>query len=118
MATLFGVSMVATLIFLVSYFAIDIKTHQFIPGIGQANLSNVVLGVSLAVSLLCIGLGAVHWAKTLMPDTEIAEDRHPQRSSDEARREAVETIAAGGARFGRWSSRTCTSMARLTPSTK
>ena len=96
-ATLFGISMVATLIFLVSYFAIDIKTYRFIPGIGQANLSNVVLGVSLAVSLLCIGLGAVHWAKTLMPDTEITEDRHPQRSSDEARREAVETIAAGGA---------------------
>jgi ubiquinol-cytochrome c reductase iron-sulfur subunit len=96
-AALFGISMVATIIFLVAYFAIDQNAYGFIPGIGQASLSNIALGVSLAVSLLCIGLGAVHWAKTLMPDTEVTEDRHPQRSSDDARRDAVETIAAGGA---------------------
>jgi ubiquinol-cytochrome c reductase iron-sulfur subunit len=95
-ATLFGISMVATVIFLVAYFAIDLDTYRFIPGIGQANLSNVVLGVTLGVSLLCIGLGAVHWAKTLMPDIEVVEDRHPQRSSDAARGEAAETIMAGG----------------------
>jgi ubiquinol-cytochrome c reductase iron-sulfur subunit len=95
-ATLFGISMVATVIFLVAYFAIDLDTYRFIPGIGQANLSNVVLGVSLGLSLLCIGLGAVHWAKTLMPDTEVTEARHPQRSSDESRVDAVETILAGG----------------------
>ena len=95
-ASLFGISMVATVIFLVAYFAIDLDTYRFIPGIGQANLSNVVLGVTLGLSLLCIGLGAVHWAKTLMPDTEVVEDRHPQRSSDQARSQAVETITAGG----------------------
>ncbi len=95
-ATLFGISMLATVIFLVAYFAIDQKAYRFIPGIGQANLSNIVLGVTLGLSLLGIGLGAVHWAKTLMPDTEVAEDRHPQRSSDEARGQAVETIMAGG----------------------
>jgi len=95
-AALFAISMVATLIFLVAYFAIDLDAYGFIPGIGQANLSNVVLGVSLGLSLLCIGLGAVHWAKTLMSDTEVAEERHPQRSSDASRREAVETIMAGG----------------------
>jgi ubiquinol-cytochrome c reductase iron-sulfur subunit len=96
-ATLFGISMVATVAFLVAYFAIDQNVNQFIPGIGLANVSNVVLGVTLALSLLCIGLGAVHWAKTLMPDTEVAENRHPQRSSDEARSEVLETLAAGGA---------------------
>ena len=95
-AALFSISIVATVVFLVAYFAIDQKTSTFIPGIGRASLSNVVLGVSLGLSLLCIGLGAVHWAKTLMPDTEVAEDRHPQRSSDEARRDAVETVEAGG----------------------
>ena len=95
-ATLFGISMLATVTFLVGYFAIDQKTEASIPGIGLASLSNVVLGVSLAVSLLCIGLGAVHWAKTLMPDTEVSEDRHPQRSSDEARRDAAQTIVGGG----------------------
>jgi ubiquinol-cytochrome c reductase iron-sulfur subunit len=95
-ATLFGISMVATVAFLVAYFAIDMEAYQFIPGIGLANVSNIVLGFTLGVSLLCIGLGAVHWAKTLMPDTEVAEERHPQRSSDKARSEAVETLAEGG----------------------
>jgi ubiquinol-cytochrome c reductase iron-sulfur subunit len=95
-ATLFGISIVATVVFLVAYFAIDQYTYQFIPGIGQANLSNIVLGVSLGLSLLCIGLGAVHWAKTLMPDNEVVESRHPQRSSDQARDQAVTTIMAGG----------------------
>jgi len=94
-ATLFATSMVATVIFLVAYFAIDMETYRFIPFIGQANLSNVVLGVTLGLSLLCIGLGAVHWAKTLMPDTEVTEDRHPQRSSEQARAKAVETLTAG-----------------------
>ena len=94
-ATLFAISIVATIIFLVAYFAIDIDTYRFIPFIGQANLSHVVLGVTLGLSLLCIGLGTVHWAKTLMPDIEVAEDRHPQRSSDPARREAIEVITAG-----------------------
>ena len=95
-ATLFSISMLATLAFLVAYFAIDQETYAFVPGIGQANLSNLVLGLTLGLSLLCIGLGAVHWAKTLMPDIEVAEDRHPQRSSDEARGRAVETVMAGG----------------------
>jgi ubiquinol-cytochrome c reductase iron-sulfur subunit len=95
-AALFGISMVATLVFLVAYFAIDPQTYRFIPGIGQANLSNVVLGVCLAVSLLGIGFGAVHWAKTLMPDTEVSEARHPMRSSQAARADAVETIIGGG----------------------
>jgi ubiquinol-cytochrome c reductase iron-sulfur subunit len=95
-AALFGISIVATVVFLVAYFGIDLYTYRFIPGIGQANLSNVVLGVSLGLSLLCIGLGAVHWAKTLMPDTEVTESRHPQRSSGQARADAVETIMAGG----------------------
>ena len=76
-AALFGISMVATVIFLVAYFAIDQNTYRFVPGIGQANLSNVVLGVTLGLSLLCIGLGAVHWAKTLMPDTEVTEAPAP-----------------------------------------
>jgi len=95
-ATLFGISMLATLVFLVAYFAIDQHTYAFIPGVGQASLSNIVLGVSLGLSLLCIGLGAVHWAKTLMPDVEVTELRHPQRSSDEARRQVTGTILGGG----------------------
>ncbi len=102
-ATMFGVSMLGTLVFLVAYFAIDRTTGVFLPGIGYTNLLNVVLGISMAVGLFFIGAGAVHWAKTLMPDDEVVEERHPQRSDDATRRKAVGIILGGGdaAQLGR-----------------
>ncbi|MGZ4630950.1 MAG: cytochrome bc1 complex Rieske iron-sulfur subunit [Oryzihumus sp.] len=102
-ATLFTLSIIGTLVFIVAYFAIDHGTQVFLPGIGLANLQNVVLGVSLAVSLFMIGAGAVHWAKTLMPDEEVVEERHTLRSQDEDRAAAVDTILGGGdqAQLGR-----------------
>ncbi len=93
---LFGLSMLATVVFIVAYFAIDYTANVFIPGIGSTNLLHVVLGVSMAISLLGIGFGAVHWAKTLMPDQEIVEERHLQRSSDATRAKATGLILGGG----------------------
>src|ERR1019366_8559269 len=106
-AALFGISMVATVIFLVAYFAIDQKTYESIPGIGQASLSNVVLGVSLGVSLLCIGLGAVlrpsparrrrdsHLRAGSIPDWSPSDDQvHPRGCSWSLRPSAGS--AAGG----------------------
>src|SRR6476620_8814327 len=86
LAAFFGISMLGTLVFLVAYFAIPMEAQVFLPGIGKANVSNIVLGVSLALGMLGIGIGAVHWAKTLMPDTEVVEERHPLRSGAEPRR--------------------------------
>jgi ubiquinol-cytochrome c reductase iron-sulfur subunit len=102
-ATFFGISALGTIVFLVAYFAIDIRTQVFIPGIGDANLSNIVLGVSMALALLGIGVGAIHWAKTLMPDTEVVEERHPLRSSEVARDDVVQTLneGASGAQLNR-----------------
>jgi ubiquinol-cytochrome c reductase iron-sulfur subunit len=50
------------------------------------------MGLGMSLSLLGIGFGAVHWAKTLMPDHEVTEERHHARSSDENRAAAVEII--------------------------
>ncbi len=54
----------------------------------------------MAVSLFFIGVGAVHWAKTLMPDSEVVEERHSLRGSDEVRAEAVEIVRTGGEESG------------------
>jgi ubiquinol-cytochrome c reductase iron-sulfur subunit len=96
-ATLFGISSLATIVFIVAYFAIDPEQTGFIPGIGNANVYNVVLGVCLALALLGVGVGAVHWAKTLMPDAEMVEERHPQRASDADRKRAVDNFVDEGA---------------------
>lgn len=41
-----------------------------------------VLGVTMAISLLCIGAGITVWAKKLLPHEVAIEERHDQPSSD------------------------------------
>ena len=94
-ATMFGLSMLATLVFLVSYFAIPDEATFFFPGIGIAKTQNVVLGLSLGFAIFLIGIGAVHWAKTLMSDEEIVEERHEQASTTEQRAKAVAVVNEG-----------------------
>jgi ubiquinol-cytochrome c reductase iron-sulfur subunit len=88
-ATLFGLSMLFAVLFCVCYFVFSIGRHpsKFF-GLGA---SNVFLGLCLGLSLLCIGFGAIHWARKLMTDHEIVEYRHPASSSEEDR---VESLAA------------------------
>ena len=95
-AALFMVSILGTLAFIVAYFAIDNRASIYLPGIGKANALNISLGVSMALGLLGIGAGAVHWAKTLMPDTEVVEERHVQASDSASRKKAVDTLLDGG----------------------
>jgi ubiquinol-cytochrome c reductase iron-sulfur subunit len=89
---LFAVSVLATIGFLVAYFALP-------PGKTPESMfrSNLALGLGLALSLLGIGLAAVHWAKALMNDHEKSEERHVQRSSDENRDAAVNALKEGAA---------------------
>lgn len=100
---LFTISVLGTLIFLVSYFAIDLDARAYIIGIGEVSLYHVVLGLSMTLSMGGIGFGAVHWAKTLMPDTEVVEERHLQASSEEDREGAAAILRSGwqGSQLGR-----------------
>lgn len=52
-------------------------------------------GGCIAVSVLLIGFGAIHWARTMMNDEEIIEERHPARSDDAAREEALANFEKG-----------------------
>ncbi len=92
-ATMFGLSSVFALLFVVSYFVFKVgKTPDIIAGYGA---SNVALGVTLGIALLLIGIGAIQWARKLMSDVEMVEMRHPARSSDEDREDAVAAFQAG-----------------------
>ena len=101
-ATLFVLSMVGTLLLLVAYFAVqlDYEGLNFVSSLNRLRLSNQLLGGGLALALLGIGAGAVHWAKTLMPDEERVEYRHLQRGTDEERAEAVAILANGAEESG------------------
>ena len=95
-ASLFMLSIIGTVIFLVSYFAFGVEHRTWVPGLGTVSTSNLLLGIGLGLGLLGIGLGAVHWAKTLMPDAEVVEERHPMRSSDADRHAFAQTMRGGG----------------------
>ncbi|ANC29969.1 ubiquinol-cytochrome c reductase iron-sulfur subunit [Isoptericola dokdonensis] len=87
---LFALSCVGAIASLVAYFAVrpDGTTEG-------TRLSTVLLGVTMAISLLGIGFAAIHWAKSLMSDHEHVDERHELRSSTEVREVAVQHLTDG-----------------------
>ncbi len=84
-AILFGISVVGTLLFFFAYFGVRLDNS-----IATLRLQNLLLGLGTAFAMLGIGVGIVHWARALMPDHEVSEERHEVRNS--ADRVAAEKI--------------------------
>ena len=77
--TLFFLSLVGSIFAVAAYIAFPI-----VPGdLGSVRLNTALVGGGIALALLGIGFGTVHWAKALMRDTELVEQRHPSRGKDE-----------------------------------
>jgi ubiquinol-cytochrome c reductase iron-sulfur subunit len=94
-ATLFGLSSLFAVLFVVCYFWLKVgDSWTLVPGI-HWGASNFALGLCLGLALLCIGIGAIQWARKVMSDVEIVEMRHPIPSSVEDREEAVEALNQG-----------------------
>jgi ubiquinol-cytochrome c reductase iron-sulfur subunit len=87
---LFALSVLGTIGFLVAYAIVP--PDGTVAGI---RMSNLLLGLALFVALAGIGLAAVHWAKSLMNDREVAEDRHPIASDAATREVAVAKLNDG-----------------------
>ena len=98
-ASLFLLSIVGAIIAVWAFFAFPIVDGD----LSATRNNSLWMGLGMALSLFGIGFGAVHWAKTLMPDHEVSEDRHIARSSDETRAQAIEIIklADGESGFSR-----------------
>jgi ubiquinol-cytochrome c reductase iron-sulfur subunit len=94
-AAIFALSALGTVLFVVSYFAFDLQGT-----FGSILRSNLGLGIGLGLALFCIGIGAVHWAKTLMSDNELVDERHPMRSTDVERDAAVAKLKQGSEESG------------------
>lgn len=89
-AGLFGTAAVLLILFGIAY--LMVSRHAVVFGFSASNLS---LGLCLGLAMMCIGVGAVQWAKKLMADEEIVEERHPARSSDQDREEAIAAFTRG-----------------------
>ena len=77
-AILFAISALGTLVFFYGYFFIRLDES-----IGTLRVQNLFLGLGTAFAMLGIGVGIVHWAKTLMPDHEVIEERHEIRPEED-----------------------------------
>ena len=94
-ATMFGLSALFAILFVVSFVAIDPEFEMGLPVIGTTRPLNIAIGVCMGMSILLIGTGAIHWARKLMPDVEVVEERHDFSSSDEDKARLAETFGAG-----------------------
>ncbi|MBT2448531.1 Rieske (2Fe-2S) protein [Streptomyces sp. ISL-43] len=94
-AMLFTLSMLATIGFIASFVSIPVDKIVYIFPIGKVSGLNFALGMTLGTALFCIGAGAVHWARTLMSDVEIAEERHNIAATPEARAKAKQNFKDG-----------------------
>jgi ubiquinol-cytochrome c reductase iron-sulfur subunit len=100
-AALFAISAIGTLLVIVSYVAVQVNEGRtWLDRLHNAQLSNLYLGLGFFLALFGIGAGAVHWAKTLMPDDERVEYRHQQRGSDADRAGAVAILKEGAGEAG------------------
>ena len=99
-ATMFLLSAFGTLLLIFSFFFIPEDVFVFVPVLGNQNAHQLGLGLGMAISLFFIGMGAIHWAKTLMPDTEVVAQRHEFRSPDSDRKDFVTAVKEGAAASG------------------
>jgi ubiquinol-cytochrome c reductase iron-sulfur subunit len=62
--------------------------------------SQVLLGLCFGLGILLIGIGAIHWAKKLMTDVEVTQERHALTSTQEERDEVAAIVKRGAAESG------------------
>ncbi len=87
--TMFLLSMLLVVLFVVAYIGIDKSTTIYLPVFGEVGASNIALGFCLGAAVFLIGAGAIQWAKKLMPDVEVVQQRHEMNSPSEASTDAA-----------------------------
>ncbi len=99
-ATMFVLATVLLIAAVVAYVVIPVDAGVNIPLLGPIGALNVALGLSMGLGILLIGLGAIHWARKLMPGNEVVAQRHEMRSTADERAAAVEAFERGAADSG------------------
>jgi len=97
---MFGLSALLVVAFVVSYWTVSTDVYVNLGPVGIVQLSNLLLGLTMGGAILLIGTGAIHWAKKLMADEEIVDERHPVGSPQEDKDEALEKWNTGVAESG------------------
>ena len=99
-AVLFLLSAAGTVLTIAAYIFIKSDKYTYLPVMGSTNIQQLFLGIGLTASTLFIGLGAIQWAKKLMPDQEVIAERHEFRSEEADREDFVATLKEYGGSAG------------------
>jgi len=97
--TLFYLSVAASIWAVAAYMIFPIESGRIV----DIRNNNLFIGLGIALALLAIGIGAIHWSKAIMSDKEFVEPRHATRGRDSTREAVVEafTVANEESGFGR-----------------
>ena len=82
-ALLFVLAGLAALAFVVIYIA---WPWEYRPGTHASKLYTPLLGLTLGISLACVGIGVVTWVKKLLPEEVAVEKRHVGESPSDERK--------------------------------
>jgi len=94
--TLFYVSVAASIWAIAAYMIFPIESGAIV----DIRHNNLFIGLGIALALLAIGIGAIHWSKAIMSDKEYIEPRHATRGRDATRKAAVQAFAEANEESG------------------
>ncbi|MBB2976812.1 ubiquinol-cytochrome c reductase iron-sulfur subunit [Microbacterium endophyticum] len=94
--TLFYLSVAGSIWAVAAYMIFPIEDGSIV-GIRHNNL---FIGLGIALALLAIGIGAIHWSKAVMNDKEHIEARHATRGRDTTRNGATAVFAVANEESG------------------
>ena len=72
---MFLASALASVLFIVFFIQTSVDEQIALPFFGDTNASNFLLGLTMGAALFLIGAAMIHWAKKLMPDSEVVQER-------------------------------------------
>ena len=87
--TLFYLSLAGSIWAVAAYMLFPIESGSLI----DVRYNNLFIGLGIALALLALGIGAIHWSKAIMADHEHVEFRHPTRGRDSTREAAIQAFA-------------------------
>src|SRR6478736_1958405 len=87
--TLFYLSIAGSIWAVAAYMLFPIESGSMV----DIRNNNLFIGLGIALALLAIGIGAIHWSKAVMSDKEFTEPRHATRGRDTTREAAIQAFA-------------------------
>jgi quinol---cytochrome c reductase iron-sulfur subunit len=93
-AACFILSMLASIGFIAAYVGLEVHS------VDATLRSNLALGTSMGVAFLAMGVGATIWVRSIMPDVEQVEQRHPLHATPEERQAFSKTFTEGAEASG------------------